>query len=135
MVSSFCSVKAVCRSYEALYRHFENAAGDQTRNNIGRQTHRGLARCMQSKAFLCDLGLMYNAMSELANLSQELQAHSIILLRADQLLKCSIRVMALFNDTPGEKSEAAQALGHFESFPWCQMQSLHQSMQSSSYKV
>lgn len=35
----------------------------------------------------CDLGLLYNALSELANLSQQLQAHLITLLRADQLLK------------------------------------------------
>lgn len=75
---------------------------------------------MQSKEFLCDLGLMYDALSELANLSQQLQAHSITLLRADQLLKRTIRVLASFKDTPGEKSEealTAHALGHFGSVP------------------
>jgi len=120
VASSFRSVKAVWRSYEALNRHFENAAGDQTRNGKERQTYRGLARRMQSKEFLCDLGLMYDALSELANLSQQLQAHSITLLRADQLLKRTIRVLASFKDTPGEKSEealTAQGLGHFGSVP------------------
>ncbi len=120
VASSFRSVKAVWRSYEALNRHFENAAGDQTRNSKERQTYRGLARRMQSKEFLCDLGLMYDALSELANLSQQLQAHSITLLRADQLLKRTIRVLASFKDTPGEKSEealTAHALGHFGSVP------------------
>ncbi len=120
VASSFRFVKAVWRSYEALNRHFENAAGDQKRNSKERQTYRGLARRMQSKEFLCDLGLIYDALSELANLSQQLQAHSITLLRADQLLKRTIRVLASFKDTPGEKSEealTAHALGHFGSVP------------------
>lgn len=118
VASSFRSVKAVWRSYEALNRHFENAAGDQTRNGKERQTYRGLARRMQSKEFLCDLGLMYDALSELSNLSQQLQAHSITLLRAEQLLKRTIRVLASFKDSPGEKLEEAlkaQALGQFGS--------------------
>ncbi|KAJ8405555.1 hypothetical protein AAFF_G00315350 [Aldrovandia affinis] len=120
VTSSFRSVKAVWRSYEALNRHFENAAGDQRRNSKERQTYRGLAHRMQSKEFLCDLGLMFDALSELANLSQQLQAHSVTLLRANQLLKRTIRVLASFKDTPGEKSEealTAQALGHFRSVP------------------
>ncbi|XP_039658030.1 E3 SUMO-protein ligase KIAA1586-like isoform X1 [Perca fluviatilis] len=120
VASSFRSVKAVWRSYEVLNRHFENAAGDETRNSKERQTYRGLAHRMQSKEFLCDLGLMYDALSELANLSQQLQAHSITLLRADHLLKRTIRVLASFKDTPGEKSKealAAQALGQFGSVP------------------
>ncbi|KAK0133589.1 E3 SUMO-protein ligase KIAA1586 [Merluccius polli] len=49
VASSFRSVKAVWTSYEALNRHFENAAGDTTRNSKERQTYRGLARRMQSK--------------------------------------------------------------------------------------
>ncbi len=120
VASSFRSVKAVWRSYEALNRHFENAAGDQTRNGKERQTYRGLARRMQSNEFLCDLGLMYDALFELANLSQQLQAHSVTLLRAEQLLKRTIRVLASFKDTPGEKTEeglTAQVLGHFGSVP------------------
>lgn len=62
---------------------------------------------MRSKEFLCDLG-QYDALSEFANLSQQLQAHSITLLRAELLLKCTIRVLASFKDSLGEKS-----LGHF----------------------
>lgn len=75
---------------------------------------------MQSKEFLCDLGLMYDALSELANLSQQLQAHSITPLRAEHLRKRTIRVLASFKDSPGEKSDEAlkaQASGHFGSVP------------------
>ena len=53
---------------------------------------RGLAHRMQSKEFLCDLGLMYDVLSELTNLSQQLQAHSITLLRAEQLACCNARI-------------------------------------------
>ncbi|XP_070822086.1 E3 SUMO-protein ligase KIAA1586-like [Chaetodon trifascialis] len=118
VASSFRSVKVVWRSYEALNRHFENAAGDQTRNSKERQTYRGLAHRMQSKGFLCDLGLMYDVLSELSNLSLQLQAHSVTLLKADKFLRRTIRVLASFKDSPGEKSEEAsqaQALGHFGS--------------------
>ena len=97
VASSFRAVKAVWGSYEALNKHFENAAGDQTRNGKEGQTYRGLAHGMQSKEFLCDLGLMYDALSELANLSQQLQTHLITLLRAEQLLKRTIRVLTSFS--------------------------------------
>lgn len=82
-----------------------------------RQAYRGLTRRMQIMAFLYDLGLMYDALSELTNLSQQLQAHSITLLRADQLLKRTIRVLALFKEEKSEDSLTAQALGHFGSVP------------------
>ncbi|XP_041844546.1 E3 SUMO-protein ligase KIAA1586-like [Melanotaenia boesemani] len=118
VASSFRSVKAVWRSYEALNRHFENAAEDKTRNSKERQTYRGLARRMQSKEFLCDLGPMYDVLSELSNLSQQLQAQSVTLLKADKFLRRTIRVLASFKDSPGEKSEEAlqaQISGHFGS--------------------
>lgn len=49
VASSFRSVKAVWRSYEALNKHFENAAADLSRTSKERQTYRGLARRMQSR--------------------------------------------------------------------------------------
>ena len=118
VASSFRSVKAVWRSYEALNKHFEKAAADQTRNSKERQTYRGLAHRLQSQEFLCDLGLMHDVLSELSNLSQQLQAHSVTLLKADEFLRRTIRVLASFKDSPGEKSEEAsqaQTSGHFGS--------------------
>ncbi len=44
--------------------------------------------------------------------------NTALLLRADHLLKRTIRVLASFKDTPGEEYEkamTAQALGHFAS--------------------
>uniref|UniRef100_A0A3Q2D4V7 HAT C-terminal dimerisation domain-containing protein n=1 Tax=Cyprinodon variegatus TaxID=28743 RepID=A0A3Q2D4V7_CYPVA len=70
VASSFRTIKAVWRSYGALNKHFEN-----------RQTYRGIARHLQSKEFLSYLGLMYDALSELSSLSQQLQAQSVTLLK------------------------------------------------------
>lgn len=79
VVSSFRTVKAVWKSYGALNKHFENASVDQTRSAKERQTYKGLAHRLQSTEFLSDLGLMYDALFELSNLSQQLQAQSITL--------------------------------------------------------
>uniref|UniRef100_A0A3B4WK65 DUF4371 domain-containing protein n=1 Tax=Seriola lalandi dorsalis TaxID=1841481 RepID=A0A3B4WK65_SERLL len=90
-----------------LNKHFEN-----------RQTYRGLAHRLQNQEFLCDLGLMHDVLSELSNLSQQLQAHSVTLLKADEFLRRTIRVLASFKDSPSEKSEEAsqaQASAHFGS--------------------
>uniref|UniRef100_A0A3B4THP3 HAT C-terminal dimerisation domain-containing protein n=1 Tax=Seriola dumerili TaxID=41447 RepID=A0A3B4THP3_SERDU len=71
---------------------------------------KGLLDRVQSPEFICDLGLMYDTLHELSLLSQELQSRSITLLRAEHLLKRSIRVIQSFKESPGEKySEALEA--------------------------
>uniref|UniRef100_A0A3Q1FSS3 DUF4371 domain-containing protein n=1 Tax=Acanthochromis polyacanthus TaxID=80966 RepID=A0A3Q1FSS3_9TELE len=111
MASSFRSVKAVWRSYEALNRHFEN-----------RQTYKGLVHRLQSQEFLRDLRLMYDVLPEhrtgISNLSQQLHTCSATLFKADKFLRRTIRVLASCKDSPGEKSEEAlqaQASGNFVS--------------------
>lgn len=94
----------------------ENAAADESRPVKARQTYRGMASRLQSKEFLCDLGLMYDALSELSSLSQQLQSQSMTLLRAEHLLKRTICVLTSIKESPGEKNtEAAKAKtsGHF----------------------
>lgn len=51
---------------------------DHRRNAKERHTYKGLANRLQS-TFLSDRGLMYDALSDLSNLSQQLQLHSITL--------------------------------------------------------
>jgi len=60
---------------------------DERRSNTEKQMYRGVLE------FICDLGLMYYTLHELSVLSQELQARSITLLRAEHLLKRTIRVI------------------------------------------
>ncbi|XP_051782557.1 E3 SUMO-protein ligase KIAA1586-like [Erpetoichthys calabaricus] len=108
--SSFRTVRAVWTSLEALVQHFKSAYHDETRSTKEKQIYRGLLDRVQSPEFLCDLGLMYDTLHELSILSQELQARPVTLLRADHLLKCTIRVIHSFKESPGQKySEALEA--------------------------
>ncbi len=50
---------------------------------------------------------MYDTLHELSNVSEELQAQTMTLLRADLLVKRAIRVLASFKTQPGEKLSAA----------------------------
>lgn len=63
---------------------------------------------------------MYDTLLELSVLSQKLQARSITLLRAELLLKRTIRVIHSFKESPGEKyGEALEAKesGVYRSIP------------------
>ncbi|XP_039618182.1 E3 SUMO-protein ligase KIAA1586-like [Polypterus senegalus] len=118
VASSFRTVHAVWTSLEALVQHFKSACHDETRSSKEKQMYRGLLDRVQSPEFLCDLGLMYDTLHELSLLSQELQARSVTLLRADHLLKCTLRVIHSFKESPGQKySEAleAEARGRYRS--------------------
>uniref|UniRef100_H3AXD6 DUF4371 domain-containing protein n=1 Tax=Latimeria chalumnae TaxID=7897 RepID=H3AXD6_LATCH len=105
VASSFRTVQAVWVSFGAFYKHFENASSD-------------LAARLASPESLCDLALMYDVLYELANLSQELQAHSMTIPRTEHLVKRTTRVLASFKDSPGDKCEEAlkaKDLGEFKS--------------------
>ncbi len=108
--SSFRTVHAVWTSLGALVQHFKNACSDERRSNKEKQMYRGLLDRVQSPEFLCDLGLMYDTLHELSMMSQELQARSVTLLRAEHLLKRTIRVIHYLRESPGEKcSQALEA--------------------------
>ncbi len=110
VASSFRTVHAVWTSLGALVQHFNNACSDERRSSKEKQMYRGLLDRVQSPEFLCDLGLMYDTLHELSMLSQELQARSVTLLRAEHLLKRTIRVIHSFRESPGEKySQALEA--------------------------
>lgn len=107
VASSFRTVRAVWTSFTALARHFEKASNDDQRTCTERQTYRGLCDRLKSPEFLCDLGLMYDTLHELSIVSEELQAQTMTLLRADLLVKRAIRVLTSFKTQPGEKLSAA----------------------------
>lgn len=125
VASSFRTVRAVWTSFTALVRHFEKASNDEHRTSTERQTYRGLRDRLQSPEFLCDLGLMCDTLHELSSLSEELQARTMTLLRAELLVKRAIRVLASFKTQPGEKrADALEAKDrgtfrdvHFKSNP------------------
>lgn len=58
--------------------------------------------------FVSDLGLLYDVLSELSNLSEELQKRSMTIPRSVNLINRTIRVLQTFKDAPGEKLEEAK---------------------------
>lgn len=103
IASSFRTVSAVWRSFKSLNRHFELAAEDASRDSKDRQQFRGLKAKLSSKEFLLDLALMHDCLSELSDLSLALQERDMTIPQAHKLLQRTIRVIASFNDSPGEK--------------------------------
>ncbi|CAB1312768.1 unnamed protein product, partial [Coregonus sp. 'balchen'] len=104
------AVETMTESYmketEAVFRTAYHLA----KKNRPFSDHESLIELQELNEFICDLGLMYDTLHELSLLSQELQSRSITLLRAEHLLKRSIRVIQSFKESPGEKySEALEA--------------------------
>jgi len=98
VASSFRSVQAVWRSYEALNRHFENAAEDQTGNSKERNLETWHIVCKARNSCVTFDSCTMHCLN----------------------LQTCQQVLATFKDTPGEKSEealTAQALGHLGSVP------------------
>lgn len=73
VASSLRTVEAVWRNYPALHRYFTEAVQDPTRDSTTRESYNGLAKHLSSHVFLTNLGLMYDALQELSELSLELQ--------------------------------------------------------------
>jgi len=70
----------------ALYKHFSEAAVGVLLDSKERSTFSGFATKLQSRLryFLHSLALMYDALEELADLSESLQADSTTLPNADR---------------------------------------------------
>lgn len=73
VTSSFRTVEAVWKNFPALYKHFETASEDPSRDSKTKQSYSGLAMRISSHAFVNNLGIMCDALQELSELSVELQ--------------------------------------------------------------
>src|SRR6218665_3322615 len=87
VASSFRTVQAIWQSYIALAAHFDKASTGKRRDSKTRAKFSGLLSRMKSKQFLCDLGLLYDVLEEISELSVQLQLRSMTLPMADQLMK------------------------------------------------
>lgn len=65
VASSYRAVHAVWQSYTALHMHFSESSADQSVDAKERATFRGLAKKMQSAAFVHNLAIMHDALEEL----------------------------------------------------------------------
>ena len=63
---------------------------------------------MESKEFLSDLGLMYDVLEEIAHLSLKLQQQGLTLLKADKLMRRSIRQLSSMKEHSGDRLAETQ---------------------------
>jgi hypothetical protein len=96
--------------FTAAFRPDNRDYGQQTRAKM-----RGLASKLSSVQFESGISLMFDILQELSLLSLSLQKKSMTLNHADRLVKRTIRVIASFKDTPGERvAEALTAVERME---------------------
>jgi len=69
-----------------------SASSDQKLDSKERAQYKGMANKLSSTAFLLNLALMFDALEELSELSESLQADSITLPKATRLISRQIEV-------------------------------------------
>jgi hypothetical protein len=86
-VASSCrTVKAVWESYLALYAHFRNKADDRSLDGKERSKFSGMASKLANPSFIKNLGLLYDALEELGDLSLALQKSNVNIFSANKLI-------------------------------------------------
>uniref|UniRef100_A0A8C5WBW7 Uncharacterized protein n=1 Tax=Leptobrachium leishanense TaxID=445787 RepID=A0A8C5WBW7_9ANUR len=101
VASSFDTVSAVWKDYEALVRHFKEAKEDEKRSQTDRCLYVGLLRKVTSCEFVLDLGLMCDALQELRDLSLDLQEGDIDLYKAHRKIKNTVQLFQERIENPG----------------------------------
>ena len=87
---SLRSALAVWRAYPALYKYFSSEA-----------KHSGMAARLCNKHFLEDLALMIDILQEISLLSNALQARSLTLIKAEKLIKRTIKAFEMLQESKG----------------------------------
>uniref|UniRef100_A0A3P8S0K5 HAT C-terminal dimerisation domain-containing protein n=1 Tax=Amphiprion percula TaxID=161767 RepID=A0A3P8S0K5_AMPPE len=96
VASSERTVKAVWENFQALHIHFTKRA-----------KYKGLNDILTSVSFVVNLGVMFDALTELSDLSRMLQRRDMTLDHADWLLARQIRVFESMIKTPGPHTQTA----------------------------
>lgn len=102
VASSFRAVNIVWKMYQALCDNFSNASSDMNRDSKTRGKYSGLRKKLACPEFVLNLGLMCYCLNELSFLSNSLQNRSITLIKAQQHINRSIRVLISFKDLKGQ---------------------------------
>jgi hypothetical protein len=117
VASSYRAVKAVWISYPALHAHFSTACADPHRDSKERAQFKGLATKLSNSSFLLNLALMLDALEELSDLSEALQAADINVYKAVRLITRQIEVFVCRKTKGGAAfttAEQAVSSGSFE---------------------
>jgi len=108
--SSERTLKAVWTSYASLHEHFMAASTDPERADTVKQKR------LTAVAFVQNIGLMMDALTELGDLSRDLQNRDMTLPRAQRLIDRQTRVLESMADNPGPyATEATLATPSMES--------------------
>ena len=99
--SSQRTLKAVWASYAALHEHFSAASKDPERDGTTRQKYIGLNKRLTAVGFVNNVGILLDALTELGDLSRELQKRDMTLPRAQKLIDRQIRVLDSMAENAG----------------------------------
>ena len=116
VASSYRTVAAVWNNSKPLCLHFEHASCDMGRNSAERALFGGLLKRIRSPEFIIDLGIMYDALFELSELSESLQDCDCTILIADKLLHKYIRRLEFLRDKIGTKTLEANVCANVMNF-------------------
>ena len=94
VASSLRTIKAVWIQYPALYKHFSDSANDKSRSTKDKSTYEGLRARLTSNQFVSNMGIMYDALVELADVSLQLQRREMTFPAAHNLISRQIRVFS-----------------------------------------
>lgn len=106
VASSERTVRAVWENYRALREHFHEAAQDSSRDSKERAKYSGLENVLTSDSFVTNLGIMYDALTELSDLSRMFERRETTLPDAERLISRQIRVFESMMATPGPYTQA-----------------------------
>jgi len=101
VASSCCSIKAVRQSYPALFLHFTEKAQAPGTDSRERAKFSGMINKLKNPVFLKNLGLMYDALEELSDLSIALQKSDISLGSAHRMICRQIELFLSRKETMG----------------------------------
>lgn len=99
--SSVRTVKAVWESFSALHGHFTFASQDGSRDKREQSKYSGLANHLAANEFVRNLGLMFDTLQELSELSIELQKRDISISEAHRSICRQVRVFESMSSKPG----------------------------------
>jgi len=96
------------------------ASSDQKLDRKDRAQYKGMADKLSSTSFLLNLALMFDALEELSELSECLQADSVTLPKAMRLIGRQIEVFSSRKQDGGEKYKVT--VSSASTYSWCASQ-------------
>ena len=114
--SSVRTVKAVWQNLPALFEYFTKAAKDSTRSNLEQVSFSVLAKQLSNKAFVTNLGFMFDILKELSSVAQQLQTITTNMMTAHSRLLLTRQLFVSLKERRGRYESEAEG-GSFKGVP------------------